>query len=187
MKNRRIGRAAVLLADGFEEIEAVTPVDVLRRAGVEVVLVGISGLSVKGSRGVVYAADEFIADLGGEFGLVALPGGMPGAKNLGESAEARSLAEKTAAAGGLVAAICAAPAMALAPWGLLDGKRATCYPGFEKHFSSRTAFSPERVVVDGNIVTSRGPGTALEFSLRLVELASGEEAMRRLSVDMLAR
>jgi 4-methyl-5(b-hydroxyethyl)-thiazole monophosphate biosynthesis len=136
---------------------------------------------------VTYVAEALLADLRGEFNLVILPGGMPGAKHLGESAEARSLATRTARAGGWVAAICAAPAFTLAPWGLLDGRQATCYPGLEKNFTAQTTSSPERVVVDGNIVTSRGPGTALEFSLRLVQLLAGEETARRVAADLLVK
>jgi 4-methyl-5(b-hydroxyethyl)-thiazole monophosphate biosynthesis len=179
-------RAAVLLADGFEEIEAITPVDVLRRAGVETLLVGLAGPRAKGSRGVWCQADVELAGLEGDFDLLALPGGMPGAANIAGSAAARSLAEAQLRSGRLVAAICAAPAVALAPWGLLKGRRATCYPGMETGFPPDCQFSPDRVVVDGNLVTSRGPGTALEFALRLAGLLAGRETADQLAKDMLA-
>ncbi|MDR1521192.1 MAG: DJ-1/PfpI family protein [Planctomycetota bacterium] len=186
MGNQAPARAAILLADGFEEIEAATPADVLRRAGVETVLVGVSGLRAKGSRGVVYAADAELAELRGDFSLAVIPGGMPGARNIADSAAARALVEKIQGRGGIVAAICAAPAVALAAWGLLSGKKATCYPGMEGMFPPDAEFSPERVVVDGKLVTSRGPGTALEFSLRLAGLMAGDGIAARLAGEMLA-
>lgn len=182
-----IRAAAVLLAEGFEEIETATPVDVLRRAGVEVTLAGVDGLVHKGAHGLTYNADAKAEGLAGDFDLVVLPGGMPGAKNLGESPDARSLVERTFRAGKLIAAICAAPALTLAAWGILDGKLATCYPGMEKTFPAGVKFSPERVVVDGNVVTSRGPGAALEFSLTLVRLLVGEDQAKRIAVDMLLK
>ena len=169
--------ALVILAPGFEEIEAATPIDVLRRAGVEVTVVGLDVLQVTGSRGLTFVADCVLADAPREPDLILLPGGMPGAANLAASEDLRTRLQEEHAAGGRVAAICAAPAVALAPTGLLEGRRATCYPGFEERFSEAVEFSEERVVVDGRITTSRGPGTALEFSLALVEqLVSAEVA-----------
>ncbi|MDR2391446.1 MAG: DJ-1/PfpI family protein [Planctomycetota bacterium] len=180
-------RAVVLLADGFEEIEAATPADVLRRAGIETIIAGVCGLEARGSRGLIYRADAILETLAGGFDLVVLPGGMPGAANIAASATARALAEKTLANGGRVAAICAAPAVALAAWGLLEGRRATCYPGMETMFPPGAAFVSDQVVEDGNLITSRGPGTALEFALRLASLLAGEETAERLARDMLFR
>lgn len=168
-------KAAVLLADGFEEIEAVTPIDILRRAGVEVLVAGISGKHATGAHGLVVNADVLATELGDDLNLLVFPGGMPGSKNLGESPVAESLAKRLHASGKLVAAICAAPVFTLGAWGLLNGKRATCYPGMEGMFPAEVAFVPERVVMDGNIITSRGPGTATEFSLSLAALVAGPE------------
>lgn len=158
---------AVLLAEGFEEVEAITPVDFLRRAGLDVRVVGVDGLSVRGGHNIVVSADVLLSDADHEFDAVVLPGGLPGAQRLGASDAVRRLVEDVAAAGGLVAAICAAPAVVLGSMGFLAGKRYTCYPGFEKQVEDGE-FSSERVVEDGNLITSRGPGTAAEFALALI-------------------
>lgn len=178
-------RVAVFLAEGFEEIEAVTPIDVLRRAGADVLSVGLAGLEVTGAHGVVYRADVDLAGLTGDFDLLVIPGGMPGAKNIGDDPAAKKLAAAMLGQGKLVAAICAAPVMTLGAWGMLDGRRATCYPGMEGMFPAGVSFSPDRVVVDGNITTSRGPGTALEFSLAVAGQLVGEGTAKKLAGDML--
>jgi 4-methyl-5(b-hydroxyethyl)-thiazole monophosphate biosynthesis len=166
--------AIVLLAEGFEEIEAVTPADVLRRAGVEVTVAGLGGLTVAGGHGIVLTGDKPFADLREEsFDAVILPGGMPGAANLGASEQVKQFCRRHAEAGRVVAAICAAPAKALAVFGLLEGKAATCYPGFEDEFPASATVREEPVVVDGTLVTSRGPGTALPFAYALTELLVG--------------
>lgn len=180
-------RAVVVLADGFEEIEAVTPIDVLRRAGVEVITASLDGTRVIGSHGIALEADTTLADAPEAVDLVILPGGMPGADNLGKSEAVRRLVERTHAAGKRVAAICAAPAMALGRTSVLAGRRATCYPGFEKHLPAGVTHVDERVVVDGHVVTSRGPGTALEFSLALVEQLVSKEKADQLRAGMLVR
>jgi 4-methyl-5(b-hydroxyethyl)-thiazole monophosphate biosynthesis len=117
---------------------------------------------------------------------VILPGGMPGAKNLSESKKVSEMINKANHERRVVAAICAAPALALAPTGILNGKKATCFPGMEKHFPSAVQFSEDRVVTDGNIVTSRGAGTAMEFSLKLVEQLMGHENAWILKEQLLA-
>lgn len=182
-----MARALVLLAEGFEEIEAVTPIDVLRRAGVEVTSVGVGGRRVTGARGVVLEADCTLEEAPREVDLVVLPGGMPGAENLARSAGVKALVEEVRRQGKRVAAICAAPAVALAPMGLLAGRRATCYPGFEQRFPPQVSASQEPVVVDEWLVTSRGPGTALEFSLALVEQLVGPAQAQALRGKMLVR
>ena len=173
----------VALADGFEEIEAVAPIDILRRAGLNVVTVGISGCTVTGSRGVVLTVDRAWSDFPPPNVLV-LPGGMPGSKNLGEHAGLRQMAQQVALADGWLAAICAAPAFTLGAWGLLSGRQATCFPGCEEQFSADVTYRPDPVVVDGHIVTARGPGVALEFSFRLVELLQGIDIAARLRIQM---
>ena len=167
--------ALVILAEGFEELEAVAPVDVLRRAGVRIMLAGLTDRRVKSSRNIVVESDILLRDLVEMPDAVILPGGVPGATNLARSEEVAELVKKMNAAGKIVAAICAAPAVVLAPLGILDGKKATCYPGGESDFSSKTIFSKERVAVDGNIITSQGPGTALEFAHVIAARLAGQE------------
>jgi len=180
-------RIAILLAEGFEEIEAVTPVDVFRRAGLDVTLVGLGARSVRGAHRVTYQCDATLDELKGVPDAVVLPGGLPGAENLGKSPAVERLVRQVYDAGGICAAICAAPAYTFAAYGLLDGRKATCYPSFETRFGPTTQASKERVVVDGRIVTSRGPGTALEFSLRLVEMLCDKKTAQGPREGMLAK
>ena len=162
----------VLLANGFEEIEAVTIIDVLRRAEIDVVTLsvaggGSNGLSVQGSHGIAVEADKTLpvgADT--DWDMVLLPGGLPGATNLRDHPQVQALLQKQDARGGKIGAICAAP-IALGAAGILQGKRATSYPGFEDELHGAECVE-DRVVADGNIVTSRGPGTSLEFALAIV-------------------
>ena len=178
----------VALAEGFEEIEAVTPIDVLRRAGLNPTTVGLSGRSVTGSHGVVLTADQVWDDVAPSTpDVLVLPGGMPGSKNLGEHEGLRQMAQQVAAAGGWLSAICAAPAFTLAAWGLLAGHRATCYPGCESHFPAGVNYEKQPVVVDGRFVTACGPGVALDFSFKLVELLVDSKAADRLRTQMLHR
>lgn len=180
-------RVVVVLAEGFEEIEAVTPIDVMRRAGLEVTVAGVSGHTVRGAHGVAFVCDTTLEALDFVPDAVVLPGGLPGAENLGGSSAVKDLVLRVSASGGLCAAICAAPALTFAHYGLLDGRRATCYPSFERHFGPAVRHSEERVVADGPIVTSRGPGTALEFSLKLAGLLAGADTAAALTEGMLAR
>ncbi|MFA5168082.1 MAG: DJ-1 family glyoxalase III [Candidatus Omnitrophota bacterium] len=167
--------ALVILAEGFEEVEAVASIDVMRRAGLRVTIAGVTGLHVRGSRKIGVQADVLLKDIKDLPDTVVLPGGLPGATNLAGSGEVTRLVKKMNSAGKLVAAICAAPAAVLAPLGILDGKKATCYPGCESDFSPRTVYLQDRVVKDGNVITSRGPGSALEFALEIVRDLAGNE------------
>ena len=171
---------AVLLADGFEEIETLTPVDMLRRAGLEVVTVGITSKIAVGSHGISVICDKLPeeVDLGG-VSTVILPGGMPGSLNLDASPFTDKILEAVGAKGGRIAAICAAP-LVLGRRGLLRGKRATCYPGFENELSGAVA-TGESVVTDGNITTAKGMGVALEFSKELISLLVSKEKAEELS------
>ena len=180
-------KVLIILADGFEEIEAITPIDVLRRAGVEVILAGLSGKIITGAHGVKFQTDVTLDEYKDLPDAIILPGGMPGAQNLGRSPKVAELVKKVNSQNKVVGAICAAPALALAPTGILNGKKATCYPGFEKDFPSSVTFSSDRVVVDGNIVTSRGPGSAFEFALELVEKLVGKEKAETVSEGMLVK
>jgi len=171
-------RVLVPLAEGFEELEAVTVIDILRRAGVEVVVASLAGSLVTGSHGIRLAADTPLAALvEQDFDMIALPGGMPGAEHLRKDPRVADIARRLAANGRPVAAICAAP-MVLAAAGLLDGRRATSYPGYLAQ-AAKTTVTDEAVVVDGGVITSRGPGTALDFALQLVETLEGAAARER--------
>ena len=180
-------KVLIILADGFEEIEATAPIDVLRRAGLEVTIASLKDKTVCGAHGLKFQADITLNQYKGLPDAVILPGGMPGAQNLGNSKEVLEILKKMNSQNKVIGAICAAPALALAPAGILNGKRATCYPGFEKNFNSSTQFSDARVVVDGNIVTSRGPGSAIEFALELAEQLVGKEQAKSLSEGLLVR
>lgn len=165
----------VPIADGTEEIEAVIIIDVLRRADAEVTVASVNALQVTASRGVKLVADCLIsACRERQFDMVVLPGGLPGAEHLRDSADLKVLLERQQATGGWYGAICAAPAVVLETHGLLHNRQATCHPGHVGGLSNRTAVD-NPVVVDGNCVTSQGPGTALAFSLKLVELLFGKE------------
>ncbi len=167
----------VVLADGFEEIEAITPIDVLRRAGLDVVVAGVGKREVTGAHDIAVETDLMLEQYQGAPDAVVLPGGMPGAENLNKSEALKDLLQKMKKSGKLIAAICASPAVVLAPNGILDGKKATCFPGFEDQLGPKVKFLTDRVVADGQVITSRGPGTAMEFSLQLVShLVSAEKA-----------
>jgi 4-methyl-5(b-hydroxyethyl)-thiazole monophosphate biosynthesis len=177
----------VPIADGSEEIEAVCIIDVLRRAGAEVTVASVNGLQVTASRGVKLVADALIADCAErEYALIALPGGMPGAEHLRDSPALERLLRRQAQAGRLYGAICAAPVVVLQHHGLLDGRRATCHPSFADQLANDESVN-ERVVVDGPCITSRGPGTAIEFALQLVEQLYGPEQARQVGEHMLAQ
>lgn len=180
-------KVLVPIADGTEEIEAVCIIDTLRRAGVDVTVASVGKIQVTASRGVKLVADALIADCTSRtYDCIALPGGMPGAEHLRDSAELIGMLKKQKAAGKLYAAICASPAVALYPHGLLEGVRATCYPSMQNKLDPAHA-SNERVVVDGNCVTSQGPGTAIEFALKLVELLFGPQKAKEVGDPMLVR
>ncbi len=168
------------LAPGFEDLEAVTMIDILRRSGIEVVIAGLQDGLIQGSRGVRIQPDTTLdAVLLQDFDMIALPGGMPGAENLKNDVRVIALLRRLSHAGKFTTAICAAP-MALAAAGLLDGKRATSYPGFLENLPNTVAL-PDPVVVDGLVVTSRGPGTAMDFALTLIEMLLGRS--KREQVD----
>jgi 4-methyl-5(b-hydroxyethyl)-thiazole monophosphate biosynthesis len=179
--------AVVILADGFEEIEAVTQIDVLRRAGVDVTVAGLATGPATGAHGVEFGTDTTVADLDFDPDMVVLPGGMPGSENLGNDPGVVELLRRQHAAGRRIAAICAAPAFAPVAAGVLDGKHATCYPSFESRFGPTTTAVEDRVVVDGTITTSRGPGTALELALELAEQLAGRATADRLRNGMLVQ
>ena len=164
-------KAVVVLANGFEEIEAVTPIDLLRRAGVSVTVAGLATLSVTGARGLSVQCDALLESVPDDWDAFILPGGLPGARHLAESPLVARCLQQTLDRGGRVAAICAAPALVLGSRGLLVGRSYTCYPGMESEVDGR--YLTEAVVVDGPFITSRGVGTAAAFALKLVESLLG--------------
>lgn len=176
----------LFIANGFEEVEALCPLDLLRRAGAEVTTVSVGGgESVTGSHGICVQADlpdVMFRDAKPE--MVILPGGMPGAKNLDESRTVAQALRAADTSGGFLAAICAAP-MVLGHQGYLRGKRAVCFPGFESELTG-AVISPERAVRDGRIITAAGMGAAMEFGLKLVEALKGADAAESLRRAVLA-
>jgi len=169
----------VPIATGSEEIETACIVDILRRAGADVTVASCNpdqSLIVKMSRGMNFLADAAVTACADNlYHLIALPGGMPGASGLAASPVLHALLKAQAARGAPYAAMCAAPAVVLEPAGLLTGKAATAHPAFVEKLGERREAVDARVVVDGNCITSRGPGTALEFSLALVQVLFGPD------------
>lgn len=178
--------AKIFTADGLEEAEALVPFDILRRGGVDVKLVSISdSLTIKGSHGVSFQAEEFISAQMSSADLLMLPGGMPGTLNLGACEVLRNVIAKAAADGKIVAAICAAPSV-LGQMGLLNGRKATCYPGFESKLTGASC-KGERVVKDGNIITGVGPGASFEFGLTLLAELMGKSAADEVKAQMIIK
>lgn len=169
----------VFLAEGFEEMEALAPIDLLRRVGVEVTTVGVGGKLIKGTHGVGFTADSDGEDLDfSDVDCVVLPGGMPGTTNLDASPMVEACLMKAAEKNALIAAICAAPSV-LGHKGLLKGKKATCFPSFEEDLLG-ALHTGAPVEKDGNIITARGAGVALDFALALVAELKGETAAKEL-------
>ena len=177
----------VFLASGFEEIEALATVDILRRAEIPVTTVGVGAKTITGSHQISVVADltdtEFVYDGGVE--MVVLPGGMPGTLELEKSVCVNSAVDRADSEGKYIAAICAAPSI-LGHKGLLRGKKACCYPGFEDQLIQASVVN-DRVAHDGNIITSRGAGTVYEFAAKLVELLRDKEAADKILNSMICK
>jgi len=182
MRAKVVSRVLVPLAQGCEELEAITITDLLVRAGIEVTTAGLDDQTVTASRGARLIPDTNINNvLDDQFDLIVLPGGLPGADHLSADTRVQKILKKHAADDKYIGAICAAP-KALAKAGLLDGKKATGYPGtLEALGNSNIEISHNAVVIDGKIITSRGPGTAIDFALTLIELLEG--TAKRQEVD----
>ncbi len=178
-------KIGVFLADGFEEIEGLTVVDILRRAGMEAEMISIMGRKeICGSHKIAIQADALYEDV--EFARldgVVLPGGMPGTLNLGAHTGVNETVKSFASEGKLVAAVCAAPSV-LGQAGLLQGKKATCYPGYEDKLAGAEVVYDE-VAEDGNIITSRGMGTTIAFALRITAYLAGEEKAQELAAKII--
>ena len=179
----------VMLANGFEEVEAVSPVDVLRRAGVPVKTVAVENPSdylVEGAHGIKVKADELLSNIDlTDIDAIVLPGGMPGTKNLDANDEVRAALSSCADNGKLICAICAAPSV-LGHLGLLSQKKATCFPGFERELGCGV-FTGARVEVDGNVITADGPGSAVLFGEAIATKFVGADAAKRVVDSMKCR
>lgn len=178
-------RVCVLLAPGYEEIEALTPVDFLRRCEVPVDVVTITDdVRVIGAHEIMVQADTFIDDIQAQdYAMVVIPGGLPGADHLKNDDRVLKLVREVYDQGDYVASICAGP-MVLDAAGVLEGKKATCYPGFEDNLPTAAECLGDIVVVDGRIITSRGPGAANYFALALVEALLGKERAQDLKKEI---
>lgn len=175
----------VLLAEGFEEVEALTPVDLLRRSKVETKMVGVTGTAVKGSHGITVQADISMDDIAdwNAADMIVLPGGMPGTTNLYADTRVTNAVRECYDNGKYIAAICAAPSIILGGMGLLQGKQATCYPGMEDGMKGAEA-QPRTCVTDGKIITACGVGGALDFACALVAALCGEEQAKKAATSV---
>lgn len=181
-----MAKAYMFLAPGFEETEAVVPLDLMRRAGIDVLTVGIGGTLITGTHGITVTADLTDTELGDTVpDIVVLPGGMPGTLNLAASGTVAGAVCAVVANGGLLCAICAAPRIPGA-LGLLRGRRVTCYPGNEKYLDG-AACTGERCVTDGNVITAKGAGAAVEFGLAVVAAVCGREKADALAASFIAK
>lgn len=176
----------MFIAAGFEEIEALCPLDLMRRAGLEVTTVGIGGSEITGAHGITVKTDitdkDYPSDAKPE--MIFLPGGMPGTLNLADSNVVIDAIKSAKARDAYIAAICAAPSI-LGDMGLLAGKNAVCYPGFEDRLTG-AVIPNDKVVLDGKILTAKGMGAALEMGLKIVEIFRGETAARELCHAVIA-
>ncbi|MCL2697373.1 MAG: DJ-1/PfpI family protein [Oscillospiraceae bacterium] len=174
----------VFLADGFEEIEAIAPVDLLRRAGKQILIAGVGGKEIVSSRNVKIIADIEASEieLNSKLEMIIIPGGIPGRDNLEASEKVIEAIKYCADNDVFIASICAAPSI-IGKMGLLQGKRATCYPGFEK-FLEGAEICVDSVVTDGKFITAKGAGNSIEFALKLVEVLCGSEIAGNMSKTM---
>lgn len=179
-------KALVCLAEGFEETEAIVPIDILRRSGIEVIVAGVGNIQITSAHNVKVVCDIEISEAKESYDLIVLPGGMPGSTNLANSFEVVKRVI-TISQTGFVCALCAAPAVVLANTGILDGKEATCYPSMEKIAPTINFTHKKRCVVDGKIITAQGPGVAEEFALTIVKEVLGKEKMEEVKKSFLAR
>jgi 4-methyl-5(b-hydroxyethyl)-thiazole monophosphate biosynthesis len=180
-----MARVLVPLAQGCEELEAVTIIDLLRRAGIEVVTAGLDDQPVKASRGIVLIPDTTLDEaLKQNYDMIALPGGLPGADYLNKDQRILKVLKQMATDEKFTVAICAAPKV-LASAGLLNGKYATSFPGIlEKLQLDNTTLKTDAVVQDGKVITSRGPGTAMDFALTLIENLTGSEKRKEVEAGL---
>ena len=176
----------VILGNGFEEIEALTPVDVLRRCGVEVCTAGVGGLKIEGSHGIIVTADCMVDEIDpSRLDMIVLPGGLGGVNAISASPTALDAVRRAWEDGKYVAAICAGPTV-LAALGITDGRHATSYPGTREKMRG-AIYEESPVVTDGKLITSRGAGTAMAFALELARILCGEDTAAQVARDILVR
>lgn len=186
--NMKSQTSYVFLAPGFEEIEALATVDAMRCAGMKVVEVAVADTkNVTGATGQTVVADTLIAEIEPtDAEWIIIPGGQPGADNLHASAKVNEIIKGQFARGGKIASICAGPAVVVAPTGILKGKKATCYPGLGTMIESNGgSYVKETVVIDGNVITSEGPGTTLEFAKAIISASEGKQKADETLASML--
>ncbi|MGD9201547.1 MAG: DJ-1/PfpI family protein [Chitinispirillia bacterium] len=176
-------QVVIILANGHEEVEAITVIDLLRRAGINVIIAGLGGKEIAGAHDIRILTDITVDQTPTQFEGVILPGGFPGTSNLAESDIVKSIVQDSYHKGLLTGAICAAP-LVLEIAGVLAGKKYTCYPGNEKKIKSGQ-FIEESVVQDGNIITSRGVGTAIPFALKIIEYLLGDVQSQSIASSLL--
>ncbi len=177
--------ALVILADGFEEIEAVSCIDILRRAQIQLTIAGLSDIKIRSARNLIVTADKTLDEIKTEFDVCVIPGGGTGAKNIAASKKASEIIKEMHSKGKLIAAICASPAVVLSPLEILKDKSATCYPGMQELFKNDITYKEEAVVCDKNIITSRGPATSISFALKIVELLIDKKTSEEIAEDIL--
>ena len=178
-------KAAIHLAEGFEEIEAITTTDILRRAEIETLIVSVSGRrTVTGSHKITVICDQVFDEIDyNEYDIIILPGGMPGSKNLNSHSGLKKIIKQFYAEGKFIAAICAAP-MVLGNLGLLKGKEVVCYPGFESYLPN-SVISEDIVIQSDNIITAKGPGATIEFALKIIEVLKGEDISKKIRKSLM--
>jgi len=178
-------KVILFFANGTEEVEALTAVDLLRRAGAEVTLAGVGGREITGSHGIRITADIAEDEISSyDYDMAVIPGGMPGTMHLDASPAVEKTLSEVSENGGFLAAICAAP-LVLGKRGYLNGKKAICYPGFEAYLEG-ASLSESRVCRDGKIITAAGAGVALDFALALIEALYGAEKAAQIRASVLA-
>jgi len=175
--------AAVVCANGFEDIEAITVIDILRRVDVKVLVTALQNKEVISSHSLSIMADILIRDVPENIDAIVLPGGLPGAQNIADESLVHEVIKRMLRKNKLVAAICAAPGLVLGSY--MEGFKGTCYPGFETYFHNNAQVVSDKVVVDKNIITSRGPATAMDFALTIVEYLVGKDKAIQVSSDLL--
>ena len=183
-------QAYVILANGFEEVEALTPIDFLRRAEIPTTTVGLSGKEITGSHGVPVIADAVLEEFAtqgkenkkviDEHSIIILPGGLPGADNLAKNTILKDILVEHNKLNGLIAAICASPARVLYPLSFLNGKKFTCYPALAQEVQNAEYVEEKDVVCDGNIITSKGVGTAALFAAKIISILSTETVAEKI-------
>jgi len=175
-------KALVMIADGIEELETVTVTDILVRGGFDVTLASVNAMQVVAARGLRLTADVLISDVSDNFDIIVCPGGLKGAENLAQSSVLTEYLEARHEAGKWIAAICASPALVLAPLKILHTHQATCYPAFHGHLSK---YINQPVVVDRHIITSQGPATAAQFALSIIASLKGQDSANDVAKEAL--